>query len=170
MSILQKVLRAVKKMFKAATVKRRPAKKRHLRIQTSVVRPRKPPKQAAQRPSVRKAKPRPSVKKKASLSKKPVIAAKKAIPKVKTQVKPAGLLVGEVTHYFDRIKVCVIRINRDHIKKGDRILIQGVKSELTQKVTSMQIENEDVTMGKKGQMIGLKVAKPVFVKDGVYKI
>jgi hypothetical protein len=168
MSFLKKVIRAVKKMFKA-TVKRRPARKRKLKAKPSPRAPKRP-KKALPRPAVRKTRPAPAPKRKVPVSKKSAPAVKKA-PKGKApkEVKPAGVLVGEVTHYFDRIKVCVIRIDRDHIKKGDRLLIKGGKSELFQNVTSMQIENEDVPLGKKGQMIGLKVAKPVGVKDGVYK-
>jgi hypothetical protein len=167
MSILKKVLRAVKKMFTASI--RRPKKRR-----SKAAKPRRQRKPAARR-SVLKPKPKaPKVKpakapKTPAQPKKPVVVKAKAVPAVVPKVKSVGILVGEVTHYFDRIKVCVIRIDRDHIKKGDRLLVKGPKSELIQNVTSMQIENEDVTQAKKGQLIGLKVAKPVSVKDEVYK-
>ena len=93
---------------------------------------------------------------------------KKTLPAAK-EAKPSGLRVGEVTHYFDRIKVCVIRIDQGVIKKGDRVFIKGNKGQLAQKITSMQIENEDVSSARTGQLIGLKVADPVFVGDEVFK-
>ena len=84
-------------------------------------------------------------------------------------MSPKAVPLGAVTHYFDRIKVCVIRIDHDHIKKGDSLLIQGPKGALVQKVSSMQIENEDVSSARKGQLIGLKVTKAVFAGDHVFK-
>ncbi len=153
-------------MFAASV--RRPKKRR-----SKAAKPHKQRKPAARR-SVLKSKPKASkvkpvkAPKTPAQPKKPVVKTK-AVPAVVPKVKSVGILIGEVTHYFDRIKVCVIRIDRDHIKKGDRLLIKGPKSELIQNVTSMQIENEDVTQAKKGQLIGLKVAKSVSVKDEVYK-
>ena len=75
---------------------------------------------------------------------------------------------GEVTHFFDRIQVCVIKITRGGIQKGDRLLIEGKAGQLEQKVTSMQIESQDVNSARRGQLIGLKVNKPVKVGDRVY--
>lgn len=74
-----------------------------------------------------------------------------------------GKPIGEVTHYFDKIKVCVVRIDVGMLKKGDRILISGKGSELIQTVDSMQIENEDVVIARKGQLVGLKVKEAVIV-------
>jgi translation elongation factor EF-G len=163
MSILKKVIRAIKKIFNVSIKRRRSPKKKVLKASAKK---RKAPK-FVPRPKV-KSRPKPkTAAKKKTVASKPKLA--KAKP-VQTPSKPVGALVGEVTHYFDRIKVCVIRIDRDHIKKGDRLLIRGPKEELSQNVTSMQIENEDVSLAKKGQLIGLKVIKPVSVKDAVYKL
>jgi hypothetical protein len=157
MSILKKVIRAVKKIFNATVKPRRAPKKRPSKRKTVKVVRRRP----VSKPKVKVVK--------ASVSKKAAPVAKKTAKKA-LPPKPAGVLVGEVTHYFDRIKVCVIRIDRDHIKRGDRLVIEGPKGSVLQPVSSMQIENEDVVSAKKGQLIGLKVAKEVSVKDGVYKI
>ena len=77
--------------------------------------------------------------------------------------------VGEITQYFDRIKVCVVKITQGTILIGDKLTIAGKKSKFVQKVWSMQIESRDVKVAKKGQLIGLKVDKPVEVGDVVYK-
>ncbi|GEM_PF-232943 len=97
----------------------------------------------------------------------PSASPKKHSPIVK-KIEPLSLRMGEVTHYFDRIKVCVIRIDQGVIKKGDHLLIKGNKGQLVQKVISMQIENEDVSSAQEGQLIGLKVTKPVSVGDEVF--
>ena len=78
--------------------------------------------------------------------------------------------LGEVTHYFQKIKVCVIRIDSGVLKKGERISLEDNSCSATQIVDSMQIENEDVVTAKQGQLIGLKVKQAVNVGAKVYKI
>lgn len=77
------------------------------------------------------------------------------------KTKTEGLPIGQVTHYFDKIKVCVVRIDYGSLKKGDKVTFAGKEGKLTQTVSSMQIENEDVLTAHKGQMVGLKVNKAV---------
>ena len=84
-------------------------------------------------------------------------------------VDPNLAQAGEITHYFDRIKVCVIKITQGSILIGDRLTIKGSKTSFVQKVWSMQIESKDVKVARKGQLIGIKVDKPVAVGDIVYK-
>ena len=102
---------------------------------------------------------------------KPIKAAK--LPKVvkakKSLIDPKLVQTGEITHYFDRINVCVVKITQGTILIGDKLTFLGPKTKFVQKVWSMQIESEDVKVAKKGQLIGLKVDKPVTVGDIVYK-
>jgi hypothetical protein len=100
--------------------------------------------------------------------KKPVKLEK--VPKTKTPALDPNLVqAGKITHYFDRIKVCVVKITQGSILIGDRLTIKGPKTSFVQKVWSMQIENKDVKVARKGQLIGLKVERPVAVGDIVYK-
>jgi hypothetical protein len=102
-------------------------------------------------------------------------AVKKAAPK--KAAKPAKAapkavekkLVGEISHFFDKILVAVVEV-KSEMKTGDTILIEGPMTNLKQKVDSMQIEHEKVAAAKKGQSIGMKVAGPVRKKDLVYKV
>ena len=61
------------------------------------------------------------------------------------------------------------KITQGSILIGDRLTIKGPKTSFVQKVWSMQIENKDVKVARKGEWIGLKVEKPVAVGDIVYK-
>ena len=100
--------------------------------------------------------------------KKPAKPAK--VPKTKAPaVDPNLVQAGKITHYFDRIKVCVVKITQGSVLIGDRLAIKGPKTSFVQKVWSMQIENKDVKVARKGELIGLKVEKPVAVGDIVYK-
>ncbi|HLD88112.1 MAG TPA: hypothetical protein VI955_02175 [Candidatus Omnitrophota bacterium] len=92
------------------------------------------------------------------------------VPKTKAPaVDPNLVQAGKITHYFDRIKVCVVKITQGSVLIGDRLAIKGPKTSFVQKVWSMQIENKDVKVARKGELIGLKVEKPVAVGDIVYK-
>lgn len=118
--------------------------------------------------------------KKSAVKKKIAKKAPKALLKAKgpALLKPKSALkmvdtslleTGTITHYFDRIKVCVVKITQGTILIGDKLTIIGPKTKFIQKVWSMQIESEDVKVAKKGQLIGLKVDKIVLVGDKVYK-
>lgn len=105
-----------------------------------------------------------------------VITKPKKLPVVKKAAKaeaktidPSLTQVGVITHYFDRIKVCVVKLTQGTVLIGDKLTILGPKTKFVQKVWSMQIESEDVKVAKKGQLIGIKVDKLVAVGDKVYK-
>jgi len=123
------------------------------------------------KPSRKKAKPaRKKPVKKSAVKKKIVKKAPKASLKVKAQqVDPALCEAGIITHYFNRIKVCVVKVTQGTILIGDKLTIIGPKTKFVQKVWSMQIESEDVKVAKKGQLIGLKIDKVPVVGDKVYK-
>ena len=79
--------------------------------------------------------------------------------------------IGEITHYFSKIGVGVIRITSDDgLKKGDTIHIKGATSDFEQKLESMQINHQEVAEAKKGDSIGLKVKGPVREHDAVFKV
>lgn len=78
-------------------------------------------------------------------------------------------LVGEVTHYFSKIGVAVVKL-KDKLKIGDKIKIVGGQREFEQEVKSMQIEHKDIKEAPKGKEIGLKVDQKVKEGDKVYKI
>lgn len=77
--------------------------------------------------------------------------------------------VGEITHYFGKISVAVVRIDDGPLIVGDKIKIIGDGTNFVQVVRSMQVESVDVKVAKRGQLVGLKVNKPVHPKDNVYK-
>jgi putative protease len=78
--------------------------------------------------------------------------------------------IGEVTHYFTKIGVAVVRIKNGELRKGDRIVIKGATTNFEQVVESMQVKNREVEIARAGDEIGLKVEERVREKDTVYKI
>ncbi|NMC30159.1 MAG: translation elongation factor-like protein [Pelolinea sp.] len=72
----------------------------------------------------------------------------------------SGTKVGEVLHYYDHIAVAVINLCAG-LKVGDSVHFLGHGSDFQQKITSMQIENEPIQQGVKGELVAVKTIKPV---------
>jgi translation initiation factor IF-2 len=133
------------------------------------------PSRKARKPARRKAVLKSPVKKspakKSPVKKKIVKTLKKPLAKAKalTAPDPSLMQVGVITHYFDRIKVCVVQLTQGTVLIGDKLTILGDKTKFVQKIWSMQIESKDVKVARKGQLIGIKVDKMVAVGDKAYK-
>lgn len=95
-------------------------------------------------------------------------AALKVMPKPHKS-EPAGKPIGVVTHYFAQIKVAIIKFKQP-VKVGSSILIQGTTTDFTHKISSMQFDHKPISVAKKGQEVGIKVAKRVREGDKVYPV
>ncbi len=65
-------------------------------------------------------------------------------------------LVGKVIHYYDKIGVAVLKLNKS-IKVGDRLKFVHGEDFFEQTVESMQLEHEQISVGKKGQEVAVKI-------------
>src|SRR3989344_9632037 len=84
--------------------------------------------------------------------------------------KPAGKLVGKVSHYFSNISVGVIKLSAP-LAQGDEIrIVGGEATDFNQKVKSMQLEHKEVKKAKKGGSVGLKINEKVREGYKVYKV
>ena len=77
--------------------------------------------------------------------------------------------VGVIIKFFGNIGVAAIKLTDDSLRVGDTIHIKGHTTDLTQKVESMQIENQSVEEAAPGADIGIKVGDRVRENDVVYK-
>ena len=77
-------------------------------------------------------------------------------------------ILGKVVHYFDKIKVAVIKLSVS-LKVGDCIRIQTKGGDFTQVVDSIQINHKNIPGAKKGSEVGLKVKQKVKEGDLVFK-
>ncbi len=76
--------------------------------------------------------------------------------------------IGKVVHYFDKLGVAIINLDSGSLKVGDKIRFKRGEEEFAQKVTSLQVEHEEVDSVKKGDSFGLKVDKPTKPGTEVY--
>ncbi|MFH1186842.1 MAG: hypothetical protein V1697_01565 [Candidatus Levyibacteriota bacterium] len=67
-------------------------------------------------------------------------------------------LIGKVIHYYDKIGVAVIKLDKG-LKTGDKIKFVKGDHEFEQIADSIQLEHEQISEGKKGDEIALKVDK-----------
>lgn len=95
--------------------------------------------------------------------------AKKPRHRKPTGPKPEGKLIGKITHYFPKVMAGVIKLSGP-LTLGDVIKIKGHTTDITQTVTSIQIDRSPITAARKGQEIGLLVNARVRRRDAVYKI
>ena len=78
------------------------------------------------------------------------------------------LLIGKVTHYYDKIGVAIVTVENQALKLGDTVKFSGHDQEFTQKVNSLQIQYEKIAEAKPGMVVGLKTDKPVKENDRVF--
>lgn len=81
----------------------------------------------------------------------------------------AGIRVGKVTHFFDRISVAVLALD-DKLQVGDTVHFLGRSTDFKQKVESMQIEHQAVNQAGPGQEVAIKVTQKVHPNDSVFKL
>ncbi len=131
------------------------------------------------KPKPKSAKPKSKAKKSVSRKKTAKPKAKQFAPRLKPiPGQPATLivaapekrLVGKVKHFYNKIGVGIIELTGSDLSLGDEISIEGPHTKVQQKVSSMQVEHESVSIGRKGQIVGLKVSDRVRENDAVYKV
>lgn len=70
----------------------------------------------------------------------------------------ADELVGRVIHYYDKIGVAIVRLEKT-LKVGERVKFVKGDASFEETVESIQIEHEALQEGKKGQEVGIKVSQ-----------
>lgn len=95
--------------------------------------------------------------------------AKKTTKKVEKEVVE-GQLIGKIIHYYDHIEVGIIELNKGALEIGDKIHVKGHVTDFEQEITSIQINHEQISKAKKGDVIGLKVKDKSREGDLVYRV
>jgi len=99
--------------------------------------------------------------------KTPQMKSSQKPPKPSSEVKEKE--IGVVTHYFGKISVGIIKL-KSSLKAGDKIHIKGAHDDFKQIVETIQLNHKDISEGKRGNEIGIRVTKRVHENDIVYKI
>lgn len=78
-------------------------------------------------------------------------------------------LIGKVIHYYDKIGVAVVRLEKI-LKVGDKVKFTKGDKSFEQTIESMQLDHKPVTLGKKGEEAAIKVDQIVKSGTAVYKL
>jgi putative protease len=121
-----------------------------------------PKKKAKKKP----AKKKPATRKKAPAKKKPAkkVANQKPLPPPKVE----GTLLGRVEDFFAHVGVIALTL-KSSLSVGQRIHVKGHTTDLTETVTSIQIEHESLQSAKKGDSVGIKIAGVARKRDWVFR-
>ena len=77
--------------------------------------------------------------------------------------------VGRIVHFYPKISVAIVELI-DELRKGDKIVIKGKKTNIEQTVESMQIEHKPIEVANAGDTIGLQVIDRVREGDEIFKV
>lgn len=76
--------------------------------------------------------------------------------------------IGKVVHYYDKLGVAIIDLDKGGLKVGDEVKFKHGEEEFSQKVESLQVDHKAVDSVKKGDSFGVKVDQPTKVGTEVY--
>lgn len=83
--------------------------------------------------------------------------------------KQNGNLVGEVTHYYNKIGVAIIKFLKT-VPVGARVKFWGATTNFEETISSMQFDHKEITEAKAGQEVGVKVSQKVREGDKVFLV
>ncbi|OGN08019.1 MAG: hypothetical protein A2750_00915 [Candidatus Yanofskybacteria bacterium RIFCSPHIGHO2_01_FULL_45_42] len=66
--------------------------------------------------------------------------------------------IGKVTHWYDKIRVAVVRLSGD-LKVGEQVKVKHGDAEFTTAIESMQLDHKDVSSAKEGDEIAVKLSQ-----------
>lgn len=78
--------------------------------------------------------------------------------------------IGVVTHYFGKLTVAIVKIEKEGLKVGDTVHFKGHTSDFTQEVQSMELEHKAIQEAKVGDSVGIKVSEHAREEDVVYQV
>lgn len=80
----------------------------------------------------------------------------------------ANVKLGKVVHFYDKISVAVVKLEKA-LKVGDSVKLKKGEDEFEQKVESMQIDHKEVKSAKNGDEVAIKVDQAAKAGTEVYK-
>ncbi|MBI4050483.1 MAG: hypothetical protein HY396_00705 [Candidatus Doudnabacteria bacterium] len=75
--------------------------------------------------------------------------------------------IGKVTHYYSKAQVAIIELV-EGLKVGQVVHFKGAHDDFSQEVKEMQYEHQQISEGKSGQQVGVKVEQKVHENDQVF--
>lgn len=80
-----------------------------------------------------------------------------------------GKEIGEVTHWYDKINVAVVKL-AEELKVGDAIKIRRGEEDIQDTIVSMQVDHKEISSGKKGDEVAIKLSTKAKEGTIIYKV
>lgn len=81
---------------------------------------------------------------------------------------PISLYLGQVIHYYPKIQVGIIRIEKGKLAIGDLVYVEGPKTRFKQRVSSIEFNHRKVKSVGAGYEVGIQFGTRVREGDKVY--
>ena len=78
--------------------------------------------------------------------------------------------IGRVTHYFPKARATAVMIERERVKVGDVLFYKGHTTHFKQRVGSLQINHQPVTVASPGDEVGIQVRSRTREHDLVFRL
>jgi translation initiation factor IF-2 len=78
--------------------------------------------------------------------------------------------VGVIVKFFGKAGVAAIEVQNGTIKNGDLLRFKGHTTDFSEKIVSMEIDNQPAEEAAAGSLVGIKVKERVRENDRVYKV
>jgi len=77
--------------------------------------------------------------------------------------------IGTVNHYFTKLSVAVVDLIGP-LRLGDTIAVSGTHTDFAQKVTSMQVDHQNIEAAQAGQEVAIKLIQRARAGDTVLRV
>ncbi len=81
-----------------------------------------------------------------------------------TESKP----IGKVTHFYGNLNVAIVKFSKP-VEAGIKVHFKGATTDFEEIIKSMQFDHQPIEKVKKGQEVGIKIAKKVREGDLVFE-
>ncbi|MSR76971.1 MAG: hypothetical protein EXS63_01920 [Candidatus Omnitrophica bacterium] len=78
--------------------------------------------------------------------------------------------MGTVTQYLAELSVAIVKVQKGAVQVNDLLAFEGEKTKFRQKITSLEMNHQPVTVGRVGEEVGMKVQDPVIEGDQVFRV
>lgn len=69
--------------------------------------------------------------------------------------------VGIVKHYYPKVHAASVEIDHGSLRKGDTIHFKGKRGEFEERISSMELDHEQIEIAREGQEVGIEVPVPI---------
>ena len=78
--------------------------------------------------------------------------------------------IAVIVKFFAKPSVAALEITNGGLNTGDVLRYKGHTTDFTEKIISMELDNQTVETAKVGDLVGIKVKERVRENDKVYKV